>query len=218
MEGVGPGTTLGGRYTATARLEQAHGTERWRASEPELARSVSILCLPATDPRVPAVLDAARVAAGLEIPATVRVLDIGTEGPIAYVVEESLDDAESVAQLVRSGGLPGDEVRRISGEVATALAAAGARGVHHLRLTPESVFRTSEGTVKVRGLATAAALHQVDLGGGGRPKRRPWGGCPRVCRVDRPLAAHRGALLPRSGPPFLRWGRGAVRDRSGRAA
>ena len=165
MEGVGPGTTLGGRFTLTTRTGQVEGTERWDATEPELARTVSVLCLPADDPRVPAVLDAARVAAGLEIPTTVRVLDIGTEGPVAYVVEESLAQAESVSDLVRSGGLPGEEIRRIAGEVATALAAAGGRGVHHLRLTPDDVFRTSEGAVKVRGLATAAAVGGLELAG-----------------------------------------------------
>ncbi len=165
MDGVGPGSVLGGRYTATTRVGTASGTERWDGQEPELARGVSILVLPATDPRTAAVLDAARVAAGLDIPATVRILDIGTEGPVAYVVEESLGDASSVADLVRSGGLPGDEVRRISGEVATALETARGRGVHHLRITPDEVFRTSEGTVKVRGLAIAAALAGVEESG-----------------------------------------------------
>ena len=56
---------------------------------------------------------AARVAAGLDIPGCVRVLDIGADDQCAWVVEESLEDSRSVADLLHSGGLPGDEVRLV---------------------------------------------------------------------------------------------------------
>ena len=159
MEGVGPGSVLAGRYTVGALVRQSAGAQRWTAREPVLGRSVSLLILPSGDSRAAAVLDAARMAAGLDIPGCVRILDIGQEGPAAWVVEEALADAKSVVDLVRNGGLPGDEVRRIVGEAATSLDAAAARGLHHLRITPEEVFRTPEGDIKVRGLATEAALH-----------------------------------------------------------
>ena len=162
MEGVGPGSVLAGRYTVGALVRQSAGAQRWTAREPVLGRSVSLLILPSGDSRAAAVLDAARMAAGLDIPGCVRILDIGQEGPAAWVVEEALADAKSVADLVRNGGLPGDEVRRIVGEAATSLDAAAARGLHHLRITPEEVFRTPEGDIKVRGLATEAALHGAE--------------------------------------------------------
>jgi hypothetical protein len=162
VEGVGPGTVLDGRYTLGSREAQRAGTERWTASERDLGRSVAILVLPVGDPRAAAVLDAARVAAGLDIPGLVRILDIGHNDRVAWVVEEPLEDARSVVDLVRSGGLPGDEVRRIVGEAASALDAAAARGVHHLRLVPEEVLRTADGEVKVRGIATEAALAGAD--------------------------------------------------------
>lgn len=165
MDGVGPGTVLGGRFTATTRVSRQAGSERWEANEVDLARTVTVLCLPVDDLRTPLLLDAARVAAGLDIPTCVRILDIGTDGPVAYVVEEALTGATSLTELVREGGLPGEEVRRIAGEVATALDAAHGRGVHHLRLSPDDVFRTPEGTVKVRGLATSAALAGVEESG-----------------------------------------------------
>ena len=162
MEGVGPGSVLAGRYTVGALVRQSAGAQRWTAREPVLGRSVSLLILPSGDSRAAAVLDAARMAAGLDIPGCVRILDIGQEGPAAWVVEEALADAKSVVDLVRNGGLPGDEVRRIVGEAATSLDAAAARGLHHLRITPEEVFRTPEGDIKVRGLATEAALHGAE--------------------------------------------------------
>jgi hypothetical protein len=162
VDGVGPGTVLAGRFTVDSLVRDEGGAQRWTASEPDLRRSVGVVVLPSGDDRAPALLDAARVAAGLDIAGCVRILDIGSDERVAWVVEESLEDARSVAELVHGGGLPGDEVRRIAGEAATALEAASARGVHHLRLAPEEVFRTADGMVKVRGLATEAALARVE--------------------------------------------------------
>ena len=64
LEGVGPGTTLDGRYTTQRRIEQRHGAERWTADDTTLGRSVIVLCLPEADHRAAALLDAARRAAG----------------------------------------------------------------------------------------------------------------------------------------------------------
>lgn len=162
MEGVGPGTTLDGRYTTQRRIEQRHGCERWTADDTTLGRRVVVLCLPDSDHRASAVLDAARRAAGLDTPTLHRVLDVGRERGLAYVVEADVSQARSLAQLVHEGGLPADEVRRIVGEVATALEAARQRGLHHLDLRPEDVLRTVDGEVRLRGLATSAAVVELD--------------------------------------------------------
>lgn len=162
MEGVGPGTTLDGRYTTQRRIEQRHGCERWTADDITLGRSVVVLCLPDTDHRTSAVLDAARRAAGLDTPTLLRVLDVGRERGVAWVIEGDVADSRSLAQLVHEGGLPADEVRRIVGEVATALESARHRGLHHLDLRPEDVLRTVDGEVRVRGVATSAAIVELD--------------------------------------------------------
>ncbi len=156
MRGVGPGTVLGGRYTAHRRLEQGHDTERWSADDTTLGRTVSVLCMTTDDPRTPAFLDAARRAASVDHSLFVRILDVGADDEIAYVVEEDLDEAHTLTELVESGGVPGDEVRRITGEVAASLDAASQRGMHHLDLRPDDVLRTPDGDVRLRGLGTAA--------------------------------------------------------------
>lgn len=158
MDGVGPGTVIDGRYTVGSLTREQSGAQRWEAEEPDLGRSVALLVLPADDPRAEALLDAGRVAAGLQVPGSVRVLDLGRDERVVWIVEESLTDADSLEDLVRAGGLTGDEARRIAGETATTLEAAASRGVHHLVLTPDQVFRTTEGAIKVRGLATEAVL------------------------------------------------------------
>lgn len=165
MEGVGPGTTLSGRYVVSQRLQQVDGAERWAARDQELGRDVCLLVVPADDSRAPALLDAARMTAAISHPVLLRVLDIDTDGPVSFVVEESTDDAVSLADLVRSNGLPGGEVRRITGEAATGLQVAGTREVHHLRLTADDVFRTTDGEIRLRGLGTAAALAGAEATG-----------------------------------------------------
>lgn len=162
LEGVGPGTTLDGRYTTQRRIEQRHGSERWTAEDTTLGRSVILLCLPENDPRSSALLDSARRAAGVDTPNLNRVLDVGRERGLVWVVEGDLADSRSLAQLVGEGGLPADEVRRIVGEVATALESARQRGLHHLDLRPEDVLRTLDGEVRLRGVATSAALAELD--------------------------------------------------------
>ncbi|MFW5473223.1 hypothetical protein ACOCJ5_07945 [Knoellia sp. CPCC 206450] len=162
MEGVGPGTTLDGRYTTQRRIEQRHGCERWTADDTTLGRSVVVLCLPDSDHRASAVLDAARRAAGLDTPSLNRVLDVGRERGLAWVVEADTSGSRSLAQLVHEGGIPADEVRRIVGEVATALESARQRGLHHLDLRPEDVLRTQDGEVRLRGVATSAAIVGLD--------------------------------------------------------
>ena len=156
MRGVGPGTVLGGRYTVRRRLEQLHDTERWSADDTTLGRTVSLLCIAGDDHRTPALLDGARRAASVTHGVFVRILDVGSDEGVAYVVEEDLGEARTLAELVTDGGVPGDEVRRISGEVAAALESAGQRGMHHLDLKPDDVLRTPDGDVRLRGLETAS--------------------------------------------------------------
>jgi hypothetical protein len=158
VHGVGPSTVLGGRYAVQRRLEQLPKAERWSAHDTTLERDVVIVCFAEQDAHADVTLDAARRVAGLDNHRLVRVLDVGRSEGIAFFVEEAIHDAHSLAQILEQGGLPAEEVRRIAGETATGLEAARGRGLHHLRLTPHSILRSHDGTIKVRGVATTAAM------------------------------------------------------------
>lgn len=162
MHGVGPGSVLAGRYTATLRTATGAFHERWRATDTTLERDVVLVCFEADAPVAAAALDAARRAAGVEDQRLVRVLDVGSDLGVSFIVEEPLTGAAPLSHLLQSGGLPADEVRRLIGETATVLEKASHRGLHHLALTPSCVLRMPDGTVKVRGLATEAALTEAD--------------------------------------------------------
>ncbi|HET9630924.1 MAG TPA: hypothetical protein VFP73_00915 [Terrabacter sp.] len=162
VQGVGPGTVLGGRYAVTLRTSEGTHHERWRATDHTLERDVVLVCFAARSSVAAAALDAARRAAGIEDPRLVRVLDVGTDQEVGFVVEEPLTGAVPLSHLLQNGGLAPDEVRRLTGEAATALDKASHRGLHHLALTPSSLLRMPDGAVKVRGLATEAALTDTD--------------------------------------------------------
>ncbi|HBO54466.1 MAG TPA: hypothetical protein DD664_05045, partial [Janibacter terrae] len=165
MHGVNPGTELG-RYTVGSRIETIAGAERWSARDTTLDRDVTLLVMAADAPQTAAGLDAARRAAGVEASQLVRILDVGTEGGLSFVAEDGVGDgARTYADLIGGDGLPAEEVRRITGEVATGLEAARSRGLHHLALGPDLVLLTSDGRVKVRGLATIAALSGIESEG-----------------------------------------------------
>lgn len=171
MQGVGPGSVLGGRYTVTLRTSEGVHHERWRASDHTLEREVVLVCFTAGSSVAAAALDAARRAAGVEDPRLVRVLDVGSDQGVGFIVEEPLTGAATMADLLGSGGLPAEEVRRLVGEAASALDKARQRGLHHLALTPGSVLRMADGAVKVRGIATDAALIDADSVSGEQASR-----------------------------------------------
>lgn len=160
MHGVHPGTTLG-RYTLSRRVEARPTSERWLARDADLARDVVLHILPADHEHAEAALDAARRASGIGHPGLVRVLDVDADGRHSWIAEAHRPDDRPLSELIGSG-LPAEEIRRITGEVAVVLEAARGRGLHHLALVPESVLVGDDGSVRVRGLAVDAALLGID--------------------------------------------------------
>ena len=161
MQGVGPGTVLGGRYFLRRRLTQGRDVERWSAHDTTLARTIALTIVDAEHPNRAGILDAARRAAGVEDARLVRILDVGSQDGNSYFVEEGMDGALSLTSLLTRGPLPAEEARRVVGEVASGLETARQRGLHHLRLTPPLVLRTPDGAIKISGVAVAAAIDDV---------------------------------------------------------
>ncbi|HSP59896.1 MAG TPA: murein biosynthesis integral membrane protein MurJ, partial [Ornithinimicrobium sp.] len=167
MDRLEVGTVLGDRYALDELLARREGgtLDYWSARDVTLGRLVAVTVLPAGDVHADtaqAALDGARRVASVDDPRLVRVLDVGSEDGLSWIVEEGLSEAESLASLVSGAALPPEEARRIVGEAASGLESARRRGLHHLYLNPHSVLRTSDGTVKVSGVGVAAALEGTD--------------------------------------------------------
>lgn len=172
MDGViGRGTVLSGRYELTdPRPCALPGTSEWTATDQILVRPVVVRVIPVGGAG-PA-LDAARRASLVADPRLVRVLDVGSDDGVGYVVTE-LVAGPTLDRLVAREPLSADQARAIVGEAATALEVARRRGVHHLALRPSTLAVSDEGRVLVSGLALDAVL----LG-------RPGGDARTTSRVD----------------------------------
>ena len=157
MQGVGPGTVLGGRYALRRRLSQGRDLELWSGHDATLEREVTLTIVGAGHHNSAGVLDAARRAAGVEDTRLVRILDVGTQDGNSFIVEEAMSGSESLATILLQGPLPAEEARRIAGETAKGLETAGVRGLHHLRLTPQHILIAPDGAIRVSGVAVAAA-------------------------------------------------------------
>lgn len=159
---VGQGTLLAGRYRLLQPIaSDLAGATAWDANDRILDRAVRVALL--LEGNVPQALDAARRAALVTDRRVVRVLDVGEDEAVAYMVTEPVS-GPSLAQLVARGPLPADQARAIVGEAASALEAARRRGVHHLALRPSVLHLTPDDGVLLTGLAVDGALLGRGLG------------------------------------------------------
>lgn len=171
---VSAGLILSGRYRLDALLVHSRNIMTWRAIDQVLSRPVLIHLLEPEDPRLGPVLQAAREAATVSDARFLRVLDAmeahGQE-PWSFVVcEYAVGD--SVQQLLADGPLSAPQAAFIVSQVAQGLAPLHARGLFHLRISPDSVIITGNGNIKVVGLLVDAALRpeagEDELGWGQR--------------------------------------------------
>jgi serine/threonine protein kinase len=152
-----------GRYLLIDRISAADG-DFWYAKDEALDRPVSIRILRDDDPRVPAVLGAARAAALIDDRRLLRVLDVinvpaTDDEPARVAVVSEWASAQTIPQIIETRGpLPADQALGIVTEVAAAVSAGATRRVQHGQLRPSSVLVTDAGEVRVRGLAVDAAL------------------------------------------------------------
>src|SRR5690349_13214571 len=111
------GTVLAGRYRLEDRTHNSPDGAHWRAVDSTLDRRVSVRVMRPGHPFAAAAADAARRAALIDDPRLVRVLDVGQDGDVGFVVSEEVD-GDTLAALVERSPLAPPAVRRIIGEVA----------------------------------------------------------------------------------------------------
>ena len=154
---ISPGTMLDGRYRLEDLLSEHDGARFWRATDTVLERSVAVHALPSSDPRAPGVLDAARRSVKVTDPHFLRVLDCDDVDGLTWVINE-WGEGVSLDIMLERGTLPPTRAAWLTREVAEAISAAHAQGLHHGRLSPESVLVTDSGSVKVIGFVVNAAF------------------------------------------------------------
>jgi serine/threonine-protein kinase len=145
------GSTLG-PYTILGRIGAGGMGEVYRAHDSRLGRDVAIKTLPsglvADAERLKRFELEARTASQLSHPNILSIHDIGTADGQPYIVSELLE-GENLRERLSRGPLPSHKVVEFGGAIASALAAAHARGIVHRDLKPENLFLTRDGRIKI---------------------------------------------------------------------
>jgi hypothetical protein len=165
-----PGLLLDDRY----RLDQVRTDHQvtptlrsmvWRAIDESLGRFVAVHIVVAGDARRrKRIVRAATRASTIADARFVRIYDVGEveldDRPAVWIAHEWVD-APTLAAVVRDEPLPPPVATDVGRQCAEALAVAAEAGVHHGRLHPDQVHVPPTGIVRISGLATAAAVHDV---------------------------------------------------------
>ncbi len=143
---------LAGRYALEGSIGRGGMGEVHRATDTVLGRQVAVKTidlrsLPDESGAVRFEREA-RVTAGMTHPNVVTVHDSGVEGDTAYLVMELLP-GPSLAERLREGPLPVEEVEEVGLQVASALDAAHARGLVHRDIKPANIVYADDGRVRV---------------------------------------------------------------------
>jgi Tol biopolymer transport system component len=162
------GTRLG-PYEVLAHVGAGGMGEVWRAKDTRLEREVAVKVLPpglAENEQFRARFEReAKAISKLSHPHVCTLFDVGQEGELHFLVMEMLE-GESLADRLKKGALPLEQVLKLGQQIASALDAAHRQGIVHRDLKPGNVMLTKSGAKLLDfGLARTASEGQAPLGG-----------------------------------------------------
>jgi eukaryotic-like serine/threonine-protein kinase len=166
-------TTLG-HYRVLRLVGRGGMGEVYAAEDLKLGRTVAIKVLPTDLAGRTDDLDRfereARAAAALNHPSIVTLHSLEQAGDRRFITME-LVDGEPLAARIPTGGLPFEDVLRLSIDIADAVGAAHERGIVHRDLKPANVLITPDGRPKVLDFGLAK-LREPEGPGGDEATRR----------------------------------------------
>jgi serine/threonine protein kinase/Tol biopolymer transport system component len=166
------GTKLG-PYEIQSPLGAGGMGEVYRAMDTRLDRTVAIKVLAShlsSSPELKQRMEReARAISSLNHPHICRLYDIGSQDGTDYLVMEFLE-GETLAERLRKGAMPLNEISKIGIAVAESLAVAHRQGIVHRDLKPGNIMLTQGGAKLMDfGLAKPLGLQTTGAGSGSAP-------------------------------------------------
>jgi serine/threonine protein kinase len=154
-----PGTRIG-PYVILDRIGRGGMGQVFLGSDPRLQRKVALKCvirsLTGSSDRTLRILHEARAAARVNHPNVATVHDVVEHENRAFIVMEYVE-GETLSSRLKRERLTIEQTIAIGRQLASALAAAHAKGVVHRDLKPGNVQLTPDGTAKVLDFGIANA-------------------------------------------------------------
>lgn len=148
MQRLRPGLVLTGRYRMIRHVASGGMGQVWEAFDETLERVVALKIMHPHSADEHALVDRfkdeARFAAQLSHPHTVTVHDFGEDGGLSFLVMEFID-GPTLGGVLAAGPLSAEEVRRILGDLASALAVAHDVGIIHRDIKPANILMSATG-------------------------------------------------------------------------
>lgn len=152
------------KYVLEAELGKGAMGSVWLSRHPGLNIPVAVKIL---DPALAAedpdyedrFIKEGRLAASINHPNVVRVIDAGNDKGTYYLIMELIDGADAKQLLEQRGALPFEEVLELAICITEALSTAHSIGIIHRDIKPDNILVTSQGHVKLADLGIAKQIN-----------------------------------------------------------
>ncbi len=155
------------RYTLEREVGRGGMGVVWLGRDEILGRAVALKRIGmfpgGTRPDLERAVREARLAATLNHPHVVAVFDLVTHGEEQWLVMEYVEGLTLAGLVQRDGPRTPDEVARVAGQAADALAAAHAAGIVHRDVKPSNILVTPAGQAKITDFGIARAEADASL-------------------------------------------------------